>query len=210
MKINNKKIITLIKAIYAGIFIGIGGTAYLALDNKVIGSILFSIGLLTICIYNMNLYTGKIGYIIERKKGYITELLITLIGNFIGASLTGLIVRLTRYNNYIDKAKSLVDIKLNDNLLSIFILSIFCGILMYIAVNNYKKETNTLSKYILIFFSVVVFILSGFEHCIANIFYFAVSLSINTKVLLYLLIMIIGNSLGSIIISLYDSKIRSK
>lgn len=210
MKINNKKIITLIKAIYAGIFIGIGGTAYLALDNKVIGSILFSIGLLTICIYNMNLYTGKIGYIIERKKGYITELLITLIGNFIGASLTGLIVRLTRYNNYIDKAKSLVDIKLNDNLLSIFILSIFCGILMYIAVNNYKKETNTLSKYILIFFSVIVFILSGFEHCIANIFYFAVSLSINTKVLLYLLIMIIGNSLGSIIISIYDSKIRSK
>lgn len=210
MKVNNKNIITLIKAIYAGIFIGIGGTAYLALDNKVIGSILFSIGLLTICIYNMNLYTGKIGYIIERKKGYITELLITLIGNFIGASLTGLIVRLTRYNNYIDKAKSLVDIKLNDNLLSIFILSIFCGILMYIAVNNYKKETNTLSKYILIFFSVVVFILSGFEHCIANIFYFAVSLSINTKVLLYLLIMIIGNSLGSIIISLYDNKIRSK
>lgn len=210
MKINNKNIITLIKATYAGIFIGIGGTAYLALDNKVIGSILFSIGLLTICIYNMNLYTGKIGYIIERKKGYITELLITLIGNFIGASLTGLIVRLTRYNNYIDKAKSLVETKLNDNLLSIFILSIFCGILMYIAVNNYKKETNTLSKYILIFFSVVVFILSGFEHCIANIFYFAVSLSINTKVLLYLLIMIIGNSLGSIIISLYDSKIRSK
>ena len=210
MKVNNKNIITLIKAIYAGIFIGIGGTAYLALDNKVIGSILFSIGLLTICIYNMNLYTGKIGYIIERKKGYITELLITLIGNFIGASLTGLIVRLTRYNNYIDKAKSLVETKLNDNLLSIFILSIFCGILMYIAVNNYKKETNTLSKYILIFFSVIVFILSGFEHCIANIFYFAVSLSINTKVLLYLLIMIIGNSLGSIIISLYDSKIRSK
>lgn len=210
MKVNNKNIITLIKAIYAGIFIGIGGTAYLALDNKVIGSILFSIGLLTICIYNMNLYTGKIGYIIERKKGYITELLITLIGNFIGASLTGLIVRLTRYNNYIDKAKSLVETKLNDNLLSIFILSIFCGILMYIAVNNYKKETNTLSKYILIFFSVIVFILSGFEHCIANIFYFAVSLSINTKVLLYLLIMIIGNSLGSIIISIYDSKIRSK
>lgn len=210
MKVNNKNIITLIKAIYAGIFIGIGGTAYLALDNKVIGSFLFSIGLLTICIYNMNLYTGKIGYIIERKKGYITELLITLIGNFIGASLTGLTVRLTRYQNYIDKAKSLVDIKLNDNLLSIFILSIFCGILMYIAVNNYKKETNTLSKYILIFFSVVVFILSGFEHCIANIFYFAVSLSINTKVLLYLLIMIIGNSLGSIIISLYDNKIRSK
>lgn len=210
MKVNNKNIITLIKATYAGIFIGIGGTAYLALDNKVIGSILFSIGLLTICIYNMNLYTGKIGYIIERKKGYITELLITLIGNFIGASLTGLIVRLTRYNNYIDKAKSLVETKLNDNLLSIFILSIFCGILMYIAVNNYKKETNTLSKYILIFFSVVVFILSGFEHCIANIFYFAVSLSINTKVLLYLLIMIIGNSLGSIIISIYDSKIRSK
>ena len=35
----------LIKSILAGIMIGIGGTIYLSLDNKIVGSILFAIGL---------------------------------------------------------------------------------------------------------------------------------------------------------------------
>ena len=74
----------LIRGIFAGLMIGIGGTIYLSLDNKIIGSFLFSIGLLMICMYNMNLYTGKIGYIVVNKKSYLIELLLTLIGNFIG------------------------------------------------------------------------------------------------------------------------------
>ena len=58
----------LIKGIYAGILIGIGGTAYLAIENKIAGAFIFSLGLLTICIYSFNLYTGKIGYILVNKK----------------------------------------------------------------------------------------------------------------------------------------------
>ena len=53
----------LIKSIFAGIMIGIAGTVYLRVDNNIVGSFLFSIGLLVICMYGMNLYTGKIGYI---------------------------------------------------------------------------------------------------------------------------------------------------
>ena len=41
----------LIKGIYAGVMIGIGGIVYLSLDNKIAGSFFFSIGLLTICMY---------------------------------------------------------------------------------------------------------------------------------------------------------------
>ena len=52
----------LIKSILAGIMIGIGGTIYLSLDNKIVGSILFAIGLFVIVVYSFNLYTGKIGY----------------------------------------------------------------------------------------------------------------------------------------------------
>ena len=77
----------LIKGIYAGIVIGIGGIAYLAIQNKIVGSFIFSVGLLTVCMYSLNLYTGKVGYILVNKVSYILELLISLIGNFIGTFL---------------------------------------------------------------------------------------------------------------------------
>ena len=66
----------LIKSILAGIMIGIGGTIYLSLDNKIVGSILFAIGLFIIVVYSFNLYTGKIGYLINnfnKKKRFIQE-----------------------------------------------------------------------------------------------------------------------------------------
>ena len=39
----------LIKSIFAGVMIGIAGTVFLRVDNNIIGSFLFSIGLLVIC-----------------------------------------------------------------------------------------------------------------------------------------------------------------
>lgn len=186
----------LIKSIFAGIMIGIAGTVYLRVDNNIVGALLFSIGLLVICMYGMNLYTGKIGYILINKLNYIYELLITILGNFIGTFLVARLVLLTRFKSVSDKAVDLVNLKLSDNLLSIFILAMLCGILMYIAVNNYKKINNEIGKYSCIFMCVMVFILSGFEHSIANMYYISVANLLSLKSLLYIFIMILGNSVG--------------
>lgn len=196
----------LIKSIFAGIMIGIAGTVYLRVDNNIIGAFLFSIGLIVICMYGMNLYTGKIGYVLINKLNYIYELLITILGNFIGTFLVARLVLLTRFKSVSDKAVDLVNLKLNDNLLSIFILAVLCGILMYIAVNNYKKINNEIGKYSCIFMCVMVFILSGFEHSIANMYYISVANLLSLKSLLYILIMILGNSVGSILIALYYNR----
>lgn len=196
----------LIKSIFAGIMIGIAGTVYLRVDNNIVGAFLFSIGLLVICMYGMNLYTGKIGYILINKLNYIYELLITTLGNFIGTFLVARLVLLTRFKSVSDKAVDLVNLKLNDNLFSIFILAVLCGILMYIAVNNYKKINNEIGKYSCIFMCVMVFILSGFEHSIANMYYISVANLLSLKSLLYILIMILGNSVGSVLIALYYNR----
>lgn len=199
----------LIKSILAGIMIGIGGTIYLSLDNKIVGSILFAIGLFIIVVYSFNLYTGKIGYLINNfNKKYIRELIITLIGNFIGTLFVGFILKYTRiYTMISEKAKTLADIKLNDTLISILILSFFCGILMYLAVNTYK-EVKDIGKYLAVFLGVIVFILCGFEHCIANMYYFTVSSTWSLNTLLYLLVMILGNSLEGILIPLCNKVIK--
>ena len=194
-----------LKSILAGIMIAVGGTVYLSLDNKVVGASLFTIGLVSVLLCNFNLYTGKIGYLVNNfNLKYIKEMFITLVGNFIGASFIGFILRYTRiYSNIKSKAGILAVAKLNDSLLSIFILSIFCGLLMYFAVNGFKK-VNDFGKYLVVYLGVVVFILCGFEHCIANIYYFSVADVWSLKTLGYVGVMILGNSLGSFILSFYD------
>ena len=194
-----------LKSTLAGIMIAVGGTVYLSLDNKVVGASLFTIGLVSVLLCNFNLYTGKIGYLVNNfNLKYIKEMFITLVGNFIGASFIGFILRYTRiYSNVKSKADILAVAKLNDSLLSIFILSIFCGLLMYFAVNGFKK-VNDFGKYLVVYLGVVVFILCGFEHCIANIYYFSVADVWSLKTLGYVGVMILGNSLGSFILSFYD------
>lgn len=189
--------------------IAIGGTVFLSIENKVIGASLFSIGLFGVLIYNLNLYTGKIGYLITNfNLKYIKELIITLIGNFIGACSVGFILRYTRiYDKICEKSLILANAKLNDNILSIFILSIFCGLLMYYAVNGFKKQTD-FGKYLVVYLGVAVFILCGFEHCIANMYYFSVADIWSLKTLGYTGIMVLGNSLGSFIIPLCNLVIK--
>lgn len=189
--------------------IAIGGTVFLSIENKVIGASLFSIGLFGVLIYNLNLYTGKIGYLITNfNLKYIKELIITLIGNFIGACSVGFILRYTRiYDNIYEKALNLANIKLSDSIISIFILSIFCGLLMYFAVNGFKKQTD-FGKYLVVYLGVAVFILCGFEHCIANMYYFSVADIWSLKTLGYTGIMVLGNSIGSFIIPLCNLVIK--
>jgi formate transporter len=205
-KINKKYFDFLIKGVYAGIMIGIGGTIFLSCSNRIVGSFLFAIGLLMICMYGMNLFTGKVGYALVNKINYLWELLISLLGNFIGTYIVGFLIRQTRFSDLSQTALNISNLKLNDNLLSIFILSLFCGILMYIAVNNYKKVPGEVGKYIGIFLCVMVFILCGFEHCVANMYYFTVANVWNAKAFLYLLVMILGNSAGSLLIALFYNR----
>lgn len=198
-----------IKSLLAGIMIAIGGTVYLSLSSKIAGATFFSIGLIGVLVYGLNLYTGKIGYLITNfNLKYLKELIITLLGNFAGAFLVGYVLRFTRiYSSINEKAIILANAKLNDNLLSIFILSIFCGMLMYFAVNGYKI-LNDFGKYVVVYLGVVVFILCGFEHCVANIYYFTVADVWSLNTFGYLGIMILGNTLGSFILPLKDLLIK--
>ena len=165
---------TLKKSIIGGFLIGFGGTVYLNMDNKIVAAFLFGLGLFTIINFELNLYTGKIGYL---SKENWKEILLTLIGNFIGTNLFAFLVLQTRLAGKLKEVVApAVELKLSDNLLSTFILAIFCGILMSIAVGTFKKLPNILGT-LAVFLCVAVFILAGFEHCVANMFFFALSSS---------------------------------
>ncbi|MGE4354042.1 MAG: formate/nitrite transporter family protein [Oscillospiraceae bacterium] len=191
------RVITFIYAVLAGLSIAIGGTVFLAIDNKVIGAVFFTVGLFIIVTLGCNLFTGKVCYIFEKDREFLIGVPIIWLGNFVGAWGGAALIRLTRVAPpLIEKAASLCQAKLNDNLLSIFILAIFCNILIYIAVENFNANDHEVGKYIALFLGVPVFILCGFEHCVANMFYFSMAGMITGKSLLYLVVMSLGNSVG--------------
>lgn len=188
------------KAVLAGVCIALGGTVYLSVENKIIGSLLFTIGLYAIVLNGLFLYTGKIGYLVveQNKKEYLKILLTTWIGNLVGTGIGALAVLQTRISGIAENVDAICANKLADSPVSIFILAVFCGMLMYIAVDGFKEKGNPL----ILFMGVSVFILSGFEHCIANMFYFSLAGAWSVKAFLYLLIMTAGNSIGGILIPL--------
>ena len=71
---------------------------------------------------------------------------------------------------------------------------------MYVAVACFRSTENPIGKYAGVFIGVPVFILCGFEHCVANMFYFTLAEAWSVKAAGYLLIMTLGNSLGGMLV----------
>ena len=193
-------LVDLILAMLAGLSISIGCVAFLSSNNKVIGSLFFVVGLFLVCNFQFNLFTGKVCYALENKPIYIARLLLIWVGNFIGALLVALLIRATRLSSLIPSAQALVNTKLNDNVGSLFILAIFCNILIFVAVYGYSKFENVIAKTLALVFGVSVFVLCGFEHCVADMFYFFFAGAWSWKMLGYLLMITLGNCVGGLLI----------
>lgn len=188
----------------SGMLVSMGGIVYLSCDNKYLGAMLFALGLYTIIQFGFYLFTGKVGYIVNRGVKYIPEVLFILVGNCIGTLVTAGLINFTRFgNNISEKAFNIMENKLGDTPASSFILAFFCGMLMYIAVENGALSRKTNSDTAILagtVLAIMVFILSGFNHCIADMFYLFVSGDFKPKAILYFILVISGNSIGGMTI----------
>lgn len=184
--------------IAAGLLISIGCAVFLACDNKYVGSVMFSVALLSICLFGVALYTGKIGTMIQSHTGDdFATLLLGLLGNTIGVAAGGFALSYA-LPKLKEAAVVLCEAKLTTQEWGQTLLrGLFCGVLMYVAVSIFKN-TN---KVIGILFCIPVFILSGFEHSIADIGYFACANTVSWNAFLFIWTVILGNTLGSLLIS---------
>lgn len=182
--------------ISAGIMVSIGGCVFLACENKIAGAVLFSVALLVICYKGFSLFTGKVGYIPEKHgREDISVLLLGLFGNLLGTLLCGLLIR-TAIANIGNSALTVCEAKLTQSAWSAFVRGVFCGVLMYSAVSIFRNNSSIAG----IVFCIPVFILSGFEHSIADMFYFAASGIVSVKAFVFIWLVIIGNTLGGMLL----------
>jgi formate/nitrite transporter FocA (FNT family) len=208
---------TLTSGVLAGLFIGLGSFAFcacVALDatiGKILGSVLFSVGLFLVCFTGANLYTGKIGFAPEAIKengwGYLFDLALMLAGNFIGSAGSGALLNLAFKGDASNKILA-VSTSIAQNRCCLgdssqpwykaLIMGVFCGILVFLAVYVWKKSDNWFIKATGLILCVTTFVVTGTEHCIANMFYFAFSGLWNVGLLIDVLLVILGNSIGSL------------
>ncbi|MDY5678768.1 MAG: formate/nitrite transporter family protein [Candidatus Methanomethylophilaceae archaeon] len=180
----------LVRAILAGMMIGIGGCVYLGCEVKWVGAILFAVGLFTIFSFRLDLYTGKVGYVFDNDRSYIPYLLVVILGNFIGCLILGLMMPL-------DAASNLAQVKLDHySFLQVLFKGVLCGMLMFIAADCYKNTKSFIATFV----CVPVFILAGFEHSIADMFYFCSAGAFSVESLVFILTVLIGNAIGGFLI----------
>ena len=185
-----------VNGISAGVLISIGGSVFLACDNKYVGASFFTVALLCICYKGYSLFTGKVGYLPEKHgKEEFSVLFLGLLGNTIATILLGYAVAYA-VPNIKEAAQTICEAKLNQAFLQTLIRGCLCGVLMYLAVSIFRDHKTPLA----IIFCIPVFILSGFEHSIADIFYFAASGIVSLKAFAFLMTVILGNAIGAILL----------
>ena len=171
---------------------------FLSCDSKYVGAVLFSVALLCICYLGYYLFTGKIGYLAnDFSKNNILNLCVGLAVNLIVTFLLGMLISFA-FPALTDKAYIMCTSKLEQTFLITFIRAVFCGVLMYTAVEIFRQKKTPIG----IIFCIPVFILCGFEHSIADMFYFGVSGIFDTRILTFELAAVLGNTAGGLVLPL--------
>ena len=188
-----------LKQFMAGVFIGVGGMVYLNTMPEIWAPFCFSIGLIAVVVLGAQLYTGRIGYFPLQRAGLsvaVARYAGMLALNLLGAAAAGLVAR----GFYSADASALAAGKAGQAPLQVFALAVGCGMMMYLAVEGYKRTQSP----VLIIFPVAVFILCKFDHCIADMFYFAYTGIFPP--LYYFPMVVAGNSAGALALRLVFGK----
>lgn len=151
---------------------------------KFLGAFLFSIAIVLIVFIGGELFTGNnmtmaMGFYNKKVTlGNVCRVwLMSYIGNFVGAFILGglFIVSGCCHDLLKDYYSSVISAKLELDPLTLFVRGILCNYLVCLAVFVGKKMATESGKLIVMFCVITAFVISGFEHCVANMGMFTVA-----------------------------------
>lgn len=206
----------LVMSIMAGMYIALGSHAFIvAYSNQFIRAAVFPVGLMLIVIVGGELFTGNclMTFSLLRKKitisRYVQTLLQVFIGNFIGSIIIAALLIVSGYYSS-DILKETINViiegKLNLSFIQAFTRGILCNMLVVMGVWFSSSAKDTIGKIFGCWFPVMLFVLSGYEHVVANMFFFPIgcyldsSINIIEVLLRNILPVALGNFIGGGII----------
>lgn len=221
-------------SILAGMYIAIGGACSVIMSgmsanldlaiNKVLSAVVFCIGIVAVSLGGAELFTGNImmGMAFLNRSISLKELLkswgIVWIFNFVGAIFVAwLFYASTIFNeNMSNILLSIADKKLNLDFYAAFLRGIQCNILVCLAVWLSISAKDVAGKLMAVSFPVFVFVIGGFEHVVANMFYLPAAMMLGKEASLFsvmgnLMPVTIGNIIGGLILAaLYHFALQKK
>ena len=176
--------------VLAGAFIAFGAQAANIVTHtisdigiaKLIGGLIFPAGLMLVLMAGAELFTGNSLMIIALAERRITlsqllrSWLVVYSGNFAGSVLVALLISWSGQLNYTGGLLGGVTLKAAAGKVSLtftqaFTLGILCNWLVCLAVWMSFGAKDGISKAVCVFFPIWLFVASGFEHSIANMYY---------------------------------------
>lgn len=220
-----------------GAFIALGSMGYLTAVShiepsgvgKLVGSMLFPVGLLLILLTGAELFTGNNLMSLAAIHGDVKVKDVVLnwgkifVYNALGAAFIALLAHMGEYDKgeMVTLLEKMVHSKVSLSFSSAFARGILCNILVAIAVWISYASERTSGKAVLIWMPIAVFVYSGYEHCVANMLYFTFAKFAGVEVALSGVIsnmipVTLGNIVGGGIIlpvayyGIFKNKIRKK
>ena len=175
---------------FAGCFIGFAGiaattasaTVYNASVGKLLGACVFPAGMSMVLVAGSELFTGNnliILSVLQKKVKVLAMLknwLFVFIGNFLGASFVAVLVVYGHTPDLFDNRMAERVIagglsRVQQTFPEAFIRGVLCNILVCIAVWASFAAKKVSGKILMSFWPVMIFVLCGFEHSIADIYF---------------------------------------
>ena len=192
-KANFRKSKTFVLAIVAGALIAFGAQVSLTVmtgtaENlswgiaKLVGAMTFATGLMMVVLTGAELFTGNVMMtfsVIEKKTSFVKLLrnwTIVYIGNFIGSVLLALLIYYSGCSHNSHEALGVLSLttayqKVNLTWVEAFTRGILCNWLVCLAIWMASSARLVIGKIFAIFFPIMTFVASGYEHSIANMFF---------------------------------------
>ena len=171
----------LLLGIMAGAFIALAGVAATfgnVYGGKIAGACIFPAGLAMVVIAGSELFTGNSLMsmaLFDRKIGLgalLKNWAVVFLGNLLGALFITLIVVLSGvFDNIADTVVATATAKVSMGFFEALLRGVLCNFLVCIAVWMAFGAKTVSGKILAVFFPIMVFVLCGFEHSVANMFY---------------------------------------
>jgi formate/nitrite transporter FocA (FNT family) len=201
-------------SIFAGMAIGVGAiTSLLAnsllsgLGGKALGALLFSIGILLIIVFEMNLFTGMVARIPTMGAKNYWKLAVCFLGNALGIGLVALIARFSFLGDTVAaQAQSLVAAKIGASAWGIksFCSAVLCGFLITFSIRaGQAAAKKNISSTLGSLFPIIVFAFCGFDHSVANMLYLYYFGEFSWRIIGYEALVIAGNLVGGLIFPIF-------
>ena len=176
-------------ALMGGLFIGLGGHGYLVVTQtlggfdigfaKLMGAAVFPVGIMLVVFAGGELYTGNALIASSwanrdvKLSTFMKNLSIVFLGNLVGSLILVFILHYAHvYTGTLAvKAIELAESKASLTFVEAFMRGILCNILVAIAVYIQVASKDVIGKIFALWFPVMLFVLSGYEHVVANMFF---------------------------------------